>query len=130
MNLGTSEPRPTEGLLTTVAWDLGDHVRFGTDDGFCYALEGSIFSSGATIQWLRDGLGLIAQAAEVGPLAAGIPRNDGVYLVPAFAGLGSPWWDAQARGTIFGISGGPGEHTSPGRPSRQWPTSAETCSRR
>jgi len=108
MNLGTRRPRPTEGLLTTVAWDLGEHARIGADDGFCYALEGSVFSSGATIQWLRDGLGLIAEAADVGPLAARIPHNDGVYLVPAFAGLGSPWWDAQARGTIVGISRGTG----------------------
>ena len=107
MNLGTRRPPPIEGLLTTVAWDLGDHAPKGID-GFSYALEGSIFSSGATIQWLRDGLGLIGEAAEAGPLASQIPGNDGVYLVPAFAGLGSPWWDPQARGTIVGISRGTG----------------------
>ena len=108
MNLGRRQPPPTEGLLTTVAWDLGDHAPADAADGFSYALEGSIFSSGATIQWLRDGLGLIGEAAEAGPLASQIPSNDGVYLVPAFAGLGSPWWDAQARGTIVGISRGTG----------------------
>ncbi len=107
MNLGTRRPPPIEGLLTTVAWDLGDHAPKGID-GFSYALEGSIFSSGATIQWLRDGLGLIDEAAEAGPLASQIPSNEGVYLVPAFAGLGSPWWDPQARGTIVGISRGTG----------------------
>jgi glycerol kinase len=108
MNLGTRRPAPTDGLLTTVAWDLGEHAPQGAADGFNYALEGSIFSSGATIQWLRDGLGLIAEAAEVGPLASQIPSNEGVYLVPAFAGLGSPWWDAEARGTIVGLSRGTG----------------------
>ncbi len=108
MNLGAQRPPPIEGLLTTVAWDLGEHAPKGAADGFNYALEGSIFSSGATIQWLRDGLGLIGEAAEAGPLASQIPSNDGVYLVPAFAGLGSPWWDAEARGTIVGISRGHG----------------------
>ena len=108
MNLGTLQPPPTEGLLTTVAWDLGEHAPKGAADGFNYALEGSIFSSGATIQWLRDGLGLIGEAAEAGPLASQVPSNDGVYLVPAFAGLGSPWWDAEARGTVVGISRGTG----------------------
>jgi glycerol kinase len=108
MNLGPQIPPPTEGLLTTVAWDLGDNAPPGAPDGFTYALEGAIFSSGATIQWLRDGLGLINEAAEVGPLASTIPDNDGVFLVPAFAGLGSPWWDSEARGTIVGISKGTG----------------------
>ena len=108
MNLGTLQPPPTEGLLTTVAWDLGEHAPKGAADGFNYALEGSIFSSGATIQWLRDGLGLIGEAAEAGPLSSQVPSNDGVYLVPAFAGLGSPWWDAEARGTVVGISRGTG----------------------
>jgi glycerol kinase len=108
MNLGGQRPAPAEGLLTTVAWDLGEHAPAGATDGFSYALEGSVFSSGATIQWLRDGLGLIGEAAEAGPLASQIPSNDGVYFVPAFAGLGSPWWDAQARGTIVGISRGTG----------------------
>ena len=108
MNLGAQLPASTEGLLTTVAWDLGAHAPAGPNEAFNYALEGSIFSSGATIQWLRDGLGLIGEAAEAGPLASEIVNNDGVYLVPAFAGLGSPWWDAEARGTIVGISRGTG----------------------
>jgi len=107
MNLGTEMPAPTEGLLTTVAWDLGESAPNGVD-GFNYALEGSIFSSGATIQWLRDGLGLIDEAAQAGSLASEIPNNGGVYLVPAFTGLGSPWWDAEARGTVVGISKGTG----------------------
>ena len=108
MNLGAQRLPPTEGLLTTVAWDLGDHAPAGAPDGFSYALEGSIFCSGATIQWLRDGLGLIGSASEAGPLAAEIPSNEGVYLVPAFAGLASPWWDAEARGTVVGITRGTG----------------------
>jgi glycerol kinase len=108
LNIGARIAPPTEGLLTTVAWDLGDHAPAGAADGFTFALEGAVFSSGATIQWLRDGLGLIEAAAEVGALAAQIPDNGGVFLVPAFAGLGSPWWDAGARGTIVGISKGTG----------------------
>jgi glycerol kinase len=108
MNTGPRLPAPTEGLLTTVAWDLGEQAPADAADGFAYALEGAIFSSGATIQWLRDGLGLITEAAQTGPLAATIPDNEGIYLVPAFAGLGSPWWDPQARGTIVGISRGTG----------------------
>ncbi len=108
MNLGREIPPPAEGVLTTVAWDLGAHAPPGAGDGFVYALEGAVFSSGATIQWLRDGLGLIDQAAEAGPLAAEIPNNDGVYLVPAFTGLGSPWWDPEARGAVIGITKGTG----------------------
>ncbi|MGD0084627.1 MAG: glycerol kinase [Acidimicrobiales bacterium] len=100
MNLGGDVGAPSEGLLTTVAWQLGDDLT--------YALEGAIFASGATVQWLRDGLGIIAHAAETGPLAASIPSNEGVYLVPAFTGLGSPWWDPDARGTIVGLSRGIG----------------------
>jgi glycerol kinase len=107
MNLGARMPPPSEGLLTTVAWDLGEHAPDGRE-GFNYALEGAIFSSGATIQWLRDGLGLIDKAAQAEPLAREIPDNGGLYLVPAFAGLGSPFWDAEARGTIVGISRGTG----------------------
>ena len=71
-----------------------------------YALEGSIFSTGATVQWLRDGLGIISDAAETGPLAASIEDNGGVYLVPAFTGLGAPHWDMYARGTIVGVTRG------------------------
>jgi glycerol kinase len=86
------------GMLTTVAW-----LREGR---LGYALEGSIFVTGAALQWLRDGLGLIKAAAEAGPLAASVPDSGGVYLVPAFAGLGAPHWDARARGTIVGLTGG------------------------
>ena len=108
MNLGTQLPEPTEGLLTTVAWDLGEHAPSGSSEGFDYALEGAIFSAGATIQWLRDSLGLIDEAAQTGPLASTVPDNGGLYVVPAFAGLGSPWWDPEARGTVVGISRGTG----------------------
>ena len=101
MNVGTTCPEPVEGLLTTIAWQLGD-------DDPVYALEGAIFVTGAAVQWLRDGLGIIADAAETGPLAASCPDTEGVYLVPAFTGLGSPWWDPWARGTIVGISRGTG----------------------
>jgi glycerol kinase len=85
-------------LITTVAWTV--HGR--TD----YALEGSVFIAGAVVQWLRDGLGLIRTAEEVNSLAATVPDNGGVYLVPAFAGLGAPHWDAYARGSMFGITRG------------------------
>lgn len=97
LNTGGSAP-PSERLLTTVAWDLGD--------GLVYALEGSIFSTGAAIQWLRDGLGLIADAAETGPLAETVADTGDVYLVPAFTGLGAPHWDPYARGTIVGLTRG------------------------
>jgi glycerol kinase len=98
MNLGNTHPPPTEGLLTSVAWRRGDEVS--------YALEGAIFVTGAAIQWLRDELGVIERAAEVGPLAASVPDTGGVVFVPAFAGLGSPWWDPYARGTVLGITRG------------------------
>ncbi len=99
MNVGTTCPTPVEGLLTTVAWQLGDAPP-------TYALEGSIFVTGAAVQWLRDGLGIIEDSAETGPLAASVSSTDGVYLVPAFTGLGSPWWDPYARGTIVGLTRG------------------------
>jgi glycerol kinase len=101
LNVGETCPPPTEGMLTTVAWRLAD----GTTH---YALEGSIFVTGAAVQWLRDGLQIIDDAAETGPLAASVPDTGGVYVVPAFAGLGSPWWDPYARGTIVGITRGTG----------------------
>ena len=101
MNVGAECPDPVEGLLTTVAWTLAD----GTTS---YAFEGAIFVTGAAIQWLRDGLGLIAEAAEIGPLAASVASTDGVVFVPALTGLGSPWWDPYARGTIAGITRGTG----------------------
>ena len=99
LNVGDTCPPPADGMLTTVAWTLAD----GT---IAYALEGAIFVTGAAVQWLRDGLGIIASAAEVGPLAFSVADNGGVYLVPAYAGLGSPWWDPYARGTIVGITRG------------------------
>ena len=99
LNVGATCPAPADGMLTTVAWTLSD----GT---IAYALEGAIFVTGAAIQWLRDGLGIIDNAAEVEPLAFSVPDNGGVYVVPAYAGLGSPWWDPYARGTIVGITRG------------------------
>jgi len=101
MNSGPTVPPAPEGLLTTVAWLLAD-------GSVSYALEGSVFVSGAAIQWLRDELGVIADAAEIGPLAASLPDSGGVVFVPAFAGLGSPWWDPHARGTVLGITRGTG----------------------
>lgn len=101
-NIGGTPPPPTGGLLTTVAWTIEGQP------GAVYALEGSIFATGAAIQWLRDGLGIIADASEIGPLAESCTDTDGVYVVPAFAGLGSPWWDPYARGTITGITRGTG----------------------
>jgi glycerol kinase len=99
VNLGSTLPDPVDGLLNTVAWELAD----GT---FCYAMEGAIFVTGSAIQWLRDGLEIIHDAAETGPLAASVADTGGVMVVPAFAGLGSPWWDPYARGTIVGITRG------------------------
>ena len=99
MNIGGAVPPPTDGMLTSVAWQLAD----GTTT---YALEGAIFVTGAAIQWLRDELQIIGSAPEIGPLAASVPDTGGVYVVPAFAGLGSPWWDPYARGTIVGITRG------------------------
>jgi glycerol kinase len=102
MNVGDSCPAPVEGLLTTVAWQL-------TDGGpATYAYEGAIFVTGAAVQWLRDGLGIIDAAAETGALAASIEDTEGVVFVPAFTGLGSPFWDPYARGTIVGITRGTG----------------------
>jgi len=100
MNLGATCPAPCDGLLTTIAWKIGDSTT--------YALEGAVFASGATIQWLRDGLGIISQASDTEALATSIPASDGVYFVPAFAGLGSPWWDPDARATIVGLTRGTG----------------------
>ncbi|MHB1987923.1 MAG: FGGY family carbohydrate kinase [Acidimicrobiales bacterium] len=101
MNLGPDLPRPADGLLTTVAWQLSDRAS-----DVAYALEGAIFSAGATIQWLRDGLGIIKHASDAAPLASTVTSSEGVYLVPAFTGLGSPWWDPQARTVIGGLTRG------------------------
>jgi glycerol kinase len=99
-NVGATLPEPVDGLLTTVAWSLG------TNDDVTYAMEGAIFVTGAAVQWMRDGLGVITEAAETGPLAVSVPDSGGVYMVPAFTGLGSPWWDPYARGAIIGITRG------------------------
>jgi glycerol kinase len=98
MNTGTVAVASANNLVTTVAWQ-----RDGATE---YALEGSVFIGGAVVQWLRDGLKIIGTAAAVEPLAASVPDNGGVYLVPAFAGLGAPHWDAYARGAMFGITRG------------------------
>jgi glycerol kinase len=99
MNVGNTCPQPADGMLTTVAWDLGTGSP-------TYALEGAIFVTGSAIQWLRDGLQIIQHAHEVGPLAQSVTDSGGVVVVPAFTGLGSPWWDPNARGTIIGITRG------------------------
>jgi glycerol kinase len=98
MNTGNQPIESKNNLVTTIAWQIGERVD--------YALEGSIFIGGAVVQWLRDGLGLIRSAAEIEALAKNVPHSDGVYLVPAFAGLGAPHWNARARGTLFGVTRG------------------------
>jgi glycerol kinase len=98
LNTGIEAPEPGEGLLTTVAWG----IQGKTD----YALEAAVFVTGAAVQWLRDGLGIIDAAAETEELAASLEGNDGVYFVPALTGLGSPHWDPYARGTIVGLTRG------------------------
>jgi glycerol kinase len=104
---GGACPPPPDGLVATVAWDLGAHGGPGRPP-VAYALEGSTFASGAAIQWLRDGLGIIGRAEDLGPLAASVADSGGVTVVPAFTGLGSPWWDPRARGTVTGITRGAG----------------------
>ena len=98
MNIGNHLPAPMNGMLTTVAWDLGA--------GPVYALEGSIFVTGAAVQWLRDGLQIIEQSSETEALALSVPDSGGLVFVPALTGLGSPWWDPDARGGVFGITRG------------------------
>lgn len=98
MNSGEKPILSQNNLLTTVAWKIGDKVN--------YALEGSIFVGGSVVQWLRDGLGVINSSSEVEELASRVPDTNGVYFVPALTGLGAPWWDQYARGTIIGISRG------------------------
>jgi glycerol kinase len=105
MNVGPVCPEPVPGLLTTVAWSLPPRAGKSEVD---YALEGAIFITGASVQWLRDGLGLIANAAEVGPLAFSVADTGGAVLVPALTGLGSPYWDPRARGTLVGLTRGVG----------------------
>ena len=98
MNVGGEVVRSRNGLVTSVGWSVGGQVT--------YALEGSVFNAGSTIQWLRDELGLIGSAAECDRLAEGVPSSGGVYVVPAFTGLGAPYWDMYARGTIVGLTRG------------------------
>ena len=99
LNTGQKAVPSKEGLLTTIAWGIGD-------EAVEYALEGAIFITGAAVQWLRDGIGIIEDAAETEALAGTLASNDGVYFVPALSGLGAPHWDAYARGTILGITRG------------------------
>jgi glycerol kinase len=110
MNIGSRCPDPAEGLLTTVGWRVPAPMLGLAGDELVthYALEGSIFVTGAAVQWLRDGLGLIDDAAEIGPLAESVDNSAGLVLVPAFTGLGSPYWDPYARGTVMGITRGVG----------------------
>ncbi|MBC8447983.1 MAG: glycerol kinase GlpK [Chloroflexi bacterium] len=98
LNTGEQAVPSARGLLTTIAWGLGGQV--------IYALEGSVFIAGAAVQWLRDELRIIANSADVEPLAASVPDHGGVYVVPAFVGLGAPYWDPYARGAILGLTRG------------------------
>lgn len=98
MNTGEKAIRSNNNLLTTIAWELNGKTE--------YALEGSVFIAGAVVQWLRDGLKIIRSSAEVEELAATVDGSDGVYIVPAFAGLGAPYWNSYARGSIFGLTRG------------------------
>ena len=98
MNTGTKPVPSTNNLLTTIAWQINGETQ--------YALEGSVFIAGAVVQWLRDGLKIIRSSSEVEALATQVNNNDGVYLVPAFAGLGAPHWNQHARGTVFGVTRG------------------------
>ncbi len=98
LNTGEKSVRSTNNLLTTIAWQIDGKVN--------YALEGSVFIAGAVVQWLRDGLGIIKSSSDVERLANSVPDNGGVYLIPAFAGLGAPHWDQFARGTILGLTRG------------------------
>jgi glycerol kinase len=100
MQTGPHRVKSESGMLTTVAWRRSGRLN--------YALEGAIFVTGAALQWLRDGLGIIASAAEAGPIASSVPDSGGVFMVPAFVGLGAPHWDAYARGTIVGLTRGSG----------------------
>lgn len=100
LNTGEKPVPSQSGLLTTIGWGIGGKIT--------YCLEGSIFITGAAVQWLRDGLGLVASAGETEALASGIRDTGGVYLVPAFVGLGAPYWDPYARGAIVGLTRGTG----------------------
>jgi glycerol kinase len=112
LNTGFVAPPPEPGLLSTVAWGIGtpsgDAGASAGAGSLAYALEASIFVTGAAVQWLRDGLGIIERASDTEELAASLQGNDGVYFVPALTGLGSPHWDPRARGTIVGLTRGTG----------------------
>src|SRR5204862_173147 len=99
LNTGETAVQSSHGMLTTIAWGLGKSP-------VVYGLEGSVFITGAAIQWLRDGLGIIDSAAETEAMAQSLNGNDGVYFVPALSGLGAPYWDSHARGTIVGMTRG------------------------
>lgn len=98
MNTGEKPIASKHGLLTTIAWEIDGKLE--------YALEGSVFIAGAAIQWLRDGLRLIEDAAETSEVAASLESSEGVYVVPAFVGLGTPYWNSDVRGAMFGITRG------------------------
>ena len=98
MNTGQKPVQSKNGLLTTVAWKIKDSV--------CYALEGSVFVAGSSVQWLRDGLEMIKEASETEGLSTSVQSNEGVYVVPAFVGLGTPYWDSEAKGAMFGLTRG------------------------
>ena len=100
LNTGTTAVTSKHRLLTTIAYQLDGNVT--------YAIEGSIFIAGAAVQWLRDGLGIIQSAQQSGELAKTADESQGVYMIPAFTGLGAPWWDADARGALIGLTRGTG----------------------
>lgn len=106
MTTGSDPPSPPHGLLATVAWERGSASGDAQEHRVRYALEGSIFVAGSAVRWLRDGLGIIRSAEEVEPLARSVADSGGVVLVPAFSGLGAPYWDPDARGAIFGVTAG------------------------
>ncbi len=109
MNVGPDCPVPADGLVTTLGWELDGRVAAASGvPAVSYALEGSVFVGGAAIQWLRDGLGIIGRSEELEPLARSVDTSEGVVVVPAFTGLGSPHWDPYARGTILGLGRGIG----------------------
>jgi glycerol kinase len=122
LNTGAEPVTSENRLLGTIAYQL--------DGKPTYALEGSIFIAGAVVQWLRDGLKIIREAAETQALAEAADPHQDVYLVPAFTGLGAPYWDPDARGAIFGLTRGTGPADSPAPPSRASPTRPATSSRR
>jgi glycerol kinase len=98
MQTGEKPVASSHRLLTTIAWQIDGRVE--------YALEGSVFVGGAAVQWLRDGLGIIGSSAEIEALASSVPDNGGVYFVPALSGMGAPYWDADARGLMIGLTRG------------------------